>query len=165
VSTVASGSRSKRPATYGRGRAVRLESELYAMDIPVHLTICAASGCPFEQAAVAKMVCEALEQTASRMGHRLFAYCLMPDHLHVLLSPHESGTSMSGFLRRFKSFTTRRHQKATGQKRLWQYSARDRLLRPGEDLLALATYVANNPVRRELVETWTDWPYTNVFVE
>jgi REP element-mobilizing transposase RayT len=165
VSTVASGSRSKRPATYGRGRAVRLDAELYATDTPIHLTVCAASGGPFGQRATAEMVCEALARTTDQLAYRLFAYCLMPDHLHVLPSPHDSETAVAVFLRRFKSFTTRRYQKATGQKRLWQYSARDRVLRKGEDLLGVATYIANNPVRRGLVEAWTDWPYTKVPVE
>jgi REP element-mobilizing transposase RayT len=152
-------------ATYRHGRAIRLSHDLYAADIPLHLTICAESDHPFADQRVAEMVCTALERTTAALGYRLYAYCLMPNHLHVLVSPHDSETQVADFLRRFKSFTTRQYQKATGIARLWQYSARDRLLRPSEDSIVVAAYIANNPVRRGLVEVWNAWPYTKVLIE
>jgi REP element-mobilizing transposase RayT len=106
-----------------------------------------------------------MERTCDALEYELYAYCLMPDHLHALVSPADSETPVATLLRRFKSFTTRVFQKRTGIARLWQLSARDRLLRPAEDPVSLAAYIANNPVRRGLVQVWTDWPYTRVYVE
>ena len=151
--------------TWGRGRAVRLDADLYAMDLPIHLTICALTGNPFEKDSLAQMTCTAIERTCTNLRYSLFAYCLMPDHLHVLLSPTESEVPIAEFLRRFKSYTTRQYQNATGIKRLWQYSARDSIVWKREKIRTLVTYIANNPVRAELVERWVDWPYTKVFVE
>ena len=153
------------PATYGRGRAVRLDSEIYAADVPVHLTICAEDGQPFVDDHVARMVCEAVEVSAAMVGQRLLVYCLMPDHLHVVVSPAESRTPVAVFLKKFKSFTTNRYQKMMPAARLWQYSARDRVKRAGEELRTLVEYIANNPVRHGLVKCWLDWPYTKVCVD
>lgn len=158
-------SRGTRPATYGRGRTVRLPGFDYAVDRPVHLTVCALEGGPFTEPAAATMVCKVLERSADLSGHRLYAYCLMPDHLHVLVSPAESGRPVGGFLRRFKSFSTREYQCTAGVARLWQTTAHDRVVRKSEDVAWLAEYIANNPVRAGLVECWTEWPYSRVFVE
>jgi len=111
------------------------------------------------------MVCDAVERSAALLEYRLLGYCLMPDHLHIVLSPGDSQVPVSVFLRRFKSFTTNQYQKLTPASRLWQYSARDRIRRAREGLRALVEYVANNPVRRGLVACWEDWPYTKVFVD
>lgn len=153
------------PATYGCGRAVRLDPDLYAADVPIHLTICAETGHPFVNDEVARMVCQSVETSAAMLSQRLLAYCLMPDHLHIVLSPADSQTQVSEFLGKFKSFTTNRYGKTTGGLRLWQYSARDRVIRKGENLATVVEYVANNPVRRGLVRYWSDWPYTKVFID
>jgi putative transposase len=99
------------------------------------------------------------------LAFRLYVYCLMPDHLHVLVSPAESAANVSVFLDRFKSYTTNCYWKLGGTGRLWQPSARDRLKRPSESLQTLVAYIANNPVRAGLVKSWTQWPYTKVFVD
>jgi REP element-mobilizing transposase RayT len=110
------------------------------------------------------MVCDTLERSVQVTAHRLYGYCLMPDHLHVLVSPAESETPVRVLLDRFKSFTTNRYWKLGGSGRLWQASARDRLKRPSESLQTLVAYIVNNPVRAGLVQCWTEWPYTKVFV-
>jgi REP element-mobilizing transposase RayT len=153
------------PATYGRGRAVRLDPRVYSSDVPIHLIICAEDGAPFQDASLAGMVCTAIEHSAAALGFRLFVYCLMPEHLHVLVSPADARVPVSEFLRKFKGFTTNQFQKVSGNSRLWQYSARDRVKRATEDIVTLTAYIANNPVRRGLVKCWTDWPYTKVLVE
>lgn len=154
-----------RPRTYGAGRTVRLAGYDYAVDRPVHLTICAFEGSPFAMDWVAEMVCAAVEQASALCGYQLYAYCLMPDHLHLLVSPGDSETAVDVFLRRLKSFTTREYQRRTPAARLWQTSAFDRVLRPSEDVLGVATYIANNPVRRGLVQCWHDWRYVKVLCE
>ena len=144
---------------------MRLSAEVYESDVPIHLTIVANEGAPFVDADLARVVTEAIETTAVKLGFELYAYCLMPDHLHVLLSPAASGRAVSEWLRRFKSFTTRWFQRQTAVGRLWQLSARDRVMRRSESIMNLASYIAENPVRRGLVERWSDWPYTRLFVE
>ncbi len=153
------------PATWGRRRAVRLSPEIYASDIPVHFTICADAGRPFESVAVAPMVIGAVERAMELRAHRLYVYCLMPDHLHVLVSAGDSGISVEQSIDRFKSITTNCAWKLGLSGILWQASARDRVMRSGERLDTLVRYISDNPVRAGLVSCWMDWPYTKVFVE
>ncbi|TWT46045.1 Transposase IS200 like protein [Phycisphaerae bacterium RAS1] len=154
------------PVTYGRGRARRLSTDLYRGDVFVHFTICAeeSGSRPFADHAVARMVCKSVEHAAAMLDHRIAAYCLMPDHMHLLVSAGCSGVSALELLRRFKSFTTAEYRRMTGDARLWQYSARDRVIRRDERLEEIAAYIANNPVRAGLVSAWMEWPYTRVCV-
>ncbi len=149
-------------ATYRRSRAVRLSSHDYVTDHPIHLIICADAGTPFHDPTLAREVCQSVEYVARKLEFDLHAYCLMPDHLHVLLSPAASQTPVSEFLRQMKSFTTRRYQQLFNRTKLWQRSARDRVLRACEPADRIAAYIANNPVRKGLVDDWQVWPYTKV---
>jgi REP element-mobilizing transposase RayT len=154
-----------RLATWGRGRTVRLADHDYAADCPVHVTICALGGRPFANAAVAALVCASVEQAATKLAFRLYAYCLMPDHLHVLLSPGDSRRPIADFLHSMKSYTTCEYRRMCGVARLWQTTAYDHVLRDDERVPSVAAYIANNPVRAELVTCWQEWPYTRVLVE
>ncbi len=151
--------------TYGESRSVRHTDCDYGGDIDVHITICADCGKPFAQDTVAAMVCENIEFYASKFKYRLYGYCLMPDHLHVLLSPMNSGLQISRWLREFKSLTTNRYQSITRHATLWQRSAYDHVCRNGETAESALVYIVNNPVRGCLVQDWEDWPWTKVFIE
>jgi REP element-mobilizing transposase RayT len=150
--------------TYGTSRAVRLEAFDYSQDVPIHLTICAESNV-FNDAALAKAVCDAVEGYCSKLAYRLYGYCLMPDHLHVLLSPADSGLAVDIWLQQFKSLTTNRYMKMGHTSPLWQASAHDHVCRMAEVAENVVRYIANNPVRRGLVEDWQQWPWTKVFVD
>ena len=151
-------------ATYRKSHAIRLSSHDYASETPVHLILCALEGAPFTDAAISREVCSAIEFTCQRLGFLLYAYCLMPDHLHVLVSPGSSETHVSQWLQRFKSYTTRVWQEQSGCAELWQRSARDRVVRDREPLHELAAYIVNNPLRKGLVDNWSAWPYSKLNV-
>jgi len=151
--------------TYSASRAVRHQDCDYSGNIDVHLTVCARRTDAFTAVETARLVCENVEFYCSNLGFRLYGYCLMPDHLHVLLSPAESRISVGTWLRQFKSFTTRQHQLRTGNAELWQRSAHDHVCRTEETAEHVLTYIVNNPVRAGLVQRWQDWPWTKVFVD
>ena len=55
---------------------------------------CARAGtAPFVDERLAQIIVDALEWLRSERGVRLYAYCLMPDHLHVLMQLGSSGDS------------------------------------------------------------------------
>jgi REP element-mobilizing transposase RayT len=157
--------RRQRFATWGRSRAVRHPDFDYASDAVIHLTLCATDGTPFTDPRVARLVCESVEFRCNKHGYRLLGYCLMPDHLHVLLSPADSGIGIGVWLQRFKSYTGHEYARLGGQPPLWQRSAFDHICRQEETAEKLLTYIVNNPVRAGLVERWQDWPWTKVFIE
>ena len=150
--------------TYGRSRAVRLPDHDYASDAPTHLTICAEHNL-MRSEVLARLVCDNVEFYCTKLRYRLYAYCLMLDHLHVLLSPAESGIHIEKWLDSFKSYTTNRFMKAGGKPPLWQRSANDHVCRVDESVENAVRYLANNPVRAGLIEKWDNWPWTKVLVE
>lgn len=87
--------------TYGASHAVRHPDCNYTGDIDVHLTLCADRGEPLRDDAVASMICENVEFYCKRLGFRLYGCCLMPDHLHMLLSPALSSSGRIGRGRRY----------------------------------------------------------------
>ncbi|MEK6643803.1 MAG: transposase [Planctomycetota bacterium] len=151
--------------TYGQSRAVRWDRYDYREDAVVHLTICADHGVPFADVFVARMVCDSVVKCCELRSYRLFGYCLMPDHLHVLLSPADSGVEVARWLAAFKSFTTHVYFERGGTPPLWHRSAYDHVCRDGETAESVLRYIADNPVRKNLVSDWREWPWTRVFVE
>jgi len=156
--------KAQRLATYGRSRAVRHPYCDYAGAVDVHVTISAFRGKPFQNAALAAMVCQDVELYACKLRFRLYGYCVMPDHLHVLLSPADSGVPLARWLREFKSHTTREYQKFGQGSELWQRSAHDHVCREGETAENVLAYIVDNPVRAGLVGCWRDWTWTKVLI-
>ena len=151
--------------TYGRSRAVRLSEYDYASDGDIHVVLCTREGTPFHDTSLATLICENVEFYAKRLGYRLYGYCLMPDHLHVLFSPADSGRPLRDWLRDFKSFTTNQWRQRKCGSRLWQESAYDHVCRSGETAETVLTYIVDNPVRAGLVKCWQEWSWTKVFIE
>ncbi|MEE8373073.1 MAG: transposase, partial [Dehalococcoidia bacterium] len=87
-------------------------------------------------------------------GYELIAYCLMPDHLHILVQAGESPKDLSQFVRGFKSYCTTITRSvatpAATNSRLWQRGFYEHVLRKEEDIEGVAEYVLNNPVRNGL---------------
>jgi putative transposase len=151
--------------TYGHGRAVRLPNCDYVGDVDIHVTLCAHHEVPFRVDAVAAMVCENVEFYCRKLAYRLYGCTLMPDHLHVLLSPAQSKRPLAYWLDVFKSYTTNRHMKMGYRPPLWQAPGNDHICRTAETAERVLTYIVNNPVRAGLVQSWWDWPWTRAFIE
>lgn len=151
--------------TYGRGRAVRHPDFTYAADELIHLTLAANAGSPFVRADLARVICANTEHYCTQFIYRLYGYCLMPDHLHVLLSPNNSGIPLARWLNSFKSFTTHAGWKLGESANLWQPSGHDHVCRSGETAEVVLRYIVENPVRAGLVDDWRAWPWTRVFVD
>ena len=99
----------------------------------------------------------------------------MPDHLHFVcrLSDSESKTINMGrqgsrpkgvldHLAQFKSYTTNQSWKLGYKEKLWQKSSYDRVLDMQHPFEEVVQYTLDNPVRKELANEWTDWPYSKI---
>jgi putative transposase len=87
----------------------------------------------------------------------IFTYCLMPDHLHYLISPREDGISVLRFTVQFKGKITNLSWKFGWKGKFWQPRYYDHIVRKEESISAIAQYIVNNPVRKELVEYAEEW--------
>jgi len=110
---------------------------------------------------------EVMRRLAPAQETTLYAWCFMPDHLHVLLT----GSDVVEFIRRFKGTMTRKARAIEPGRRLWQRSFFDHALRKEESLVDVARYIWENPVRASMVKdprdhSWTGsdaWPHWQEF--
>jgi len=114
---------------------------------------------PFADQDLAKRIIDCLLQIREKRGLRLFSYCLMPDHLHLLLSVSGSGVWLSDVMRDFKSYTTRAAW-SFGLPRLWLRGYYERVVRDERAFLEILDYIRDNPVRAGLVDNADDYPYS-----
>lgn len=104
---------------------------------------------------------DVLAQTASEARTEVWAYCLMPNHVHLVLVPRTEGglrASLGEAHRRYTRFINARNG-WTGH--LWQ--GRFGSVPMDEAYLINAVrYVSLNPVRAKLVRRASDWPWSSV---
>jgi putative transposase len=102
-----------------------------------------------------------LEISAQKYNVRIYAYCFMPNHLH-LLAHNEKGDDLLQFVRHFKQKTGFAFkQKARTQ--LWQARFYDRALRSDDDLKEVAEYIIGNPVSAGLASAPEQFPFSGSF--
>jgi REP element-mobilizing transposase RayT len=137
--------------TYPVG-ARRLRSFDYADAAAVYfVTICIQERrAVFADPQLAQPVIDCLHWFRANRGVSIYALCLMPDHLHLLLCP---GQDFGAIVRTFKTFPTRQVQLLGHDGKLWQDDYYDHILRRREDSFGIARYILENPVRRGLVTT------------
>lgn len=113
----------------------------------------------FREAALATRTVETLVQTTAEIGFELLAYCLMPNHLHMLACGKTDDANLVSFVKRFKQSTGYHYKKETGQQ-LWHRSFYDHVLRAEEDAGDIAAYIWHNPVRAGLAADTTAYPFS-----
>jgi REP element-mobilizing transposase RayT len=97
---------------------------------------------------------------------KALAAVLMPDHLHVIVTPTEDRDARIGdFSAAIKRWMREEIQKDRELDWQWQPGCFDRLLRSDESLQDKWLYVEENPVRAGLVKRFEDWPYRFAFNE
>jgi len=99
-----------------------------------------------------------LKDRTEKHDIKIYAYCFMPDHLHLLAE----GDELIKFVKEFKQLTGYRYKQKTGEK-LWQKSYYDHILREGEKVKEVADYIFKNPVREGLVEDFLEYPHSGSF--
>ncbi len=111
----------RRLKTWGGNKSVRLGDFDYAQHAPYHVIVRSRPGTtPFVDGRLAATVCKILRETADELGAYLGIYCLMPDHLHVLLSPDRSALTLGGLVGWFKGLTTNASWSLGWAGKLWQ---------------------------------------------
>ena len=153
----------RRWKTYGKSRSLRLQGFDYSSPRLYSLTICAREGeSPFTNSDLCQGVERLIRACKERCNFRVYAWCLMPDHLHLLVQPPGDGTTVSRFVQGFKSMTNRLHWKLEGAGKLWQRGFYDHILREDEDPTTVGEYILNNPLRKGLVESAERYPYSGI---
>ena len=100
-----------------------------------------------------------LEDCVAETGMHVLAYCLMPNHWHLVLNPSEEGL-LSMFMHKLTNAHTRRvHIKTetVGTGPLYQGRYKSFLIEDDVHLLTVLKYVERNAVRAKLSARAEDW--------
>jgi len=93
----------------------------------------------------------------------VFAYCIMPDHVHLLMKLKEKyGKTLQNWVAAFKRYTARNAGEEFGVRPLWLKNFYEHVVRKEESLEKIAEYIVNNPVRKGLVDDWRKYPYSKI---
>jgi REP element-mobilizing transposase RayT len=89
--------------------------------------------------------------------YRLYAWTVMPNHVHVLFEPF-AGHTLGAIVGSWKRFTARKANHHLGRSgAFWQDDYWDRFIRDDAHYTAAITYIDQNPVKAGLVETPEAW--------
>jgi len=91
----------------------------------------------------------------------LIAYCLMPNHYHLLLRPEDDGTLGRFVQRLFNSYAQAFNKQQGRSDTLFEARAKSVLVDTDEYVLHLCRYIHLNPVRAGLVDQPGEWPQSN----
>ena len=106
--------------------------------------------------------CEALLAALKPVASGIHAWCVLPNHYHVLASAPDlrSAVWALGKLHGRMSFQWNKQENARGRQ-VW-YAATDRFMRNDRHFWATMNYIHHNPVRHGYVTRWQEWPYSSV---
>ena len=137
----------------------RLDLQLYKGIRAYFITICTEDqNKVFVDLKIVKEQIKILNSCCEKAGFSVWAYCFMPDHLHLLLIAEEN-SNLIKFVSAYKQLSGFGYKKKTG-KSLWQKSFYDHILRKEENIPQVIRYILENPVREGIVEYFADYPFS-----
>jgi putative transposase len=93
------------------------------------------------------------------------AYCIMPNHVHLVLTPYESSdfadyslTKIMHNIKRNSAYQSNQILGRTGA--FWQQENYDHFARDKAELERIIKYVLYNPVKAGLIADWTEWKWS-----
>ncbi len=100
-----------------------------------------------------------LERVRRWYGLCIYAYVVMPEHVHLLLSEPDRG-SLSVAIQVLKQVVSRKCRRP-GQRRFWQVRYYDLPVCKEQMFMQKLRYIHRNPVLRELVTKPEDWKWSS----
>ena len=104
----------------------------------------------------------------THLGFALFAWVIMPEHVHLLVRPSPPEITVPRILMGIKRpvateiLANQRACGADSQARFWQPGGGyDRNIFSNEELIEKINYIHQNPVRRGLVDRPEDWVWSS----
>ena len=137
-------------------KRIRLNAAAYRQNHPFFITISTFNKYPWFQIhpkLAEKLSATILDVSAAR-GTLVYAWCIMPDHVHLLLQDSD----IVAFVRMIKGRVSPYSRRLEPGRKLWQRSFYDHALRSEETIFDVARYIFGNAVRAKLVTAASDYP-------
>ncbi|MEI6167664.1 MAG: transposase [bacterium] len=110
-----------------------------------------------------KILVAAFVHQRNRHNCRLFAFVVMPDHIHWLFAIPEAGSLSERVKVTFNWSSVQINRACSRHGPLWQDGFYDHLLREDEPIAGLIDYIEANPVRKCLCEFPGDWEWSSAY--
>ena len=122
--------------------------------------------CWLKDPRVARLVVTALRYF-DKKRYNLDAWCVMPNHVHVVvrpIAPSDSALYLLGsIVHSWKSYTAKQANKILRRSgEFWQREYYDHLIRDEEEFWHFIEYTLENPVKAGLCRRWEEWPWSGL---
>jgi putative transposase len=119
-----------------------------------------------------EILIDSLQYCQKHKGVKIYAYVFMLNHLHCIIQSPD----VSGFLRDFKSFTSKKlkenilstepnilnlFQDKNGKYEFWKKTNMPKIIENEKYFLQKKAYIENNPVRKQYVKNPEDWIFSS----
>ena len=144
-------------------KRIRLKEFCYKGFYRYFVTLCVHNNNQiFKEKDLINNILSDLKKISEKHRFSVWAYCFMPDHLHLLLEGRSENSDFRRFISEFKQ-STGFNNSQTFKDKLWQINYYEHVLRKEDDTKRVAYYIFNNPVRKGLVEFYKDYPFQGSF--
>jgi putative transposase len=148
-----------------RRKNLRLDTDRYRGRNLYFVTLCFHDRRPLGASPrLTSWLIASLRKHAAVCAFFIHAYCVMPDHMHVLAAGASEESNLVKFVESFKQETAVEFVRRT-HRRLWQFKYYDRILRASDAVDCVAWYIWMNPVRKGLCRVAADYPFLGSLTE
>lgn len=157
---------------YPRRKPMRIKDYDYSQNGAYFITICTHNRQElFETSTIGNDLCVVppnvsqnqiiekwLFELKNKFNITIDKYCIMSDHIHMILvidTERHAGRSLPDMMQWFKTMTTNEYIKSVKEnnikpfdKKLWQKSYYDHIIRDENDYLTIWKYIEENPLKR-----------------
>jgi putative transposase len=144
-------------------KRTRLKGFDYEGNYRYFITLCAYEKKPiFSDNSSVDWLIDILKNESEKFGFKVWVYCFMPDHLHLLIEGKENNSNLKKFISSFKQKTGFYYKQKT-RDQLWQINFYEHILRKEENTINVANYILGNPVRKGLVNNFANYRFVGSF--
>ncbi len=104
---------------------------------------------------------ELIRRYKKKFAVRIYHYALMPNHIHLLVEPSKKG-SLSSFMQGLTlAHTYRFHKRHSSSGHAWQGRFKSTVIETDEYFLECGRYIELNPVRAQIVDCVSQYPWSS----
>jgi len=135
---------------------------IQAAEKPIYVTFCTKDRWELPESVRSKVLEHCLHDHGVK--YWLHAVIVMPDHVHLILSPYRDSQGcvfgLAEITNGIKGASAHTINMVLGRRgTVWQDESFDRVLRTSESLTSKTDYILANPVRKGLVASSQQWPW------
>lgn len=108
-----------------------------------------------------RVFAELMAEACERYPVKVLAWCIMPNHFHLLVSP-ERADDLSRWMQWFMTSHVRRYHRCYNSNgHVWQGRYKSFIVQEDRHLLTVMRYIEGNPVRAHIVPSAKDWSWSS----